>query len=516
MLNNAIVNIESLKRGLNPKSVFQNNTTPLFLLDPKNLADKELPVVREHSGLSRNQRRKYKLWAYDPRLTRIRMEAAQSILKNKLVESDIADKTSILDSIMEDMKGPVPSSQTHFKVDLPYDYEKQQKDAAAALEKLTQKLNKGGDEDEKDAKKKDKNIEQYREFKELEGIKKSVAADDLKEWGLEEDDTEDVDEVFNEIMSEPSYKSELIVPYPTRGRSEEGRSRGRADRGKYSQYQNIQREPRGSYQQYVPKSTKSKAMKDDHSDEFNKLGKEDMLKIAREKFDRANIGFTMDHSDHLLYMQNQYGFMIKPMIETYVQGIAKERQISITRKQENMIEQLSNVMLGMGKQLDSLKSVVQIQGELTSTLYGSVQLFNESNSSTKSLQEDLTELSVNANLTPSRTVKFVELEPSIKSNTYNTVQTVKAPSLKEKGKDKVGESSRNRKKGYDSMIEYIYVVLDHLGASDVMKSDQIIESLSEIITPDLCEKYLSLTNKVDKDSALRRLVEISLEMVDSD
>ncbi|DBA36840.1 TPA_asm: P [Zanthoxylum betacytorhabdovirus 3] len=355
-------------KKLNPNSFFSNNTIELFRRDPKELSDSELPIVTNFSGLSKNQRRKFKNWAFDPKWTRIRMEAAQKMLYEKMNSLELADKTSLMNEIMESLSSSeIPASQTHFKIP-----------------PLPNKETMGQSIDSKFSEENLKKDDRAGSKHYLESSGSTIGKDDFSWAELAEEESDeaiiedltkfdDIELDDNKLEGSIMHGKEDDLTSGTKNPSEQPTNLSIENKKRLSS------SPRGSFksrsgkfifpaaQKYKPKSKslspshpshRTTAMYEDHREARRVMG---------EMFHEFNVNLTREFVDDLMYHFNMHGYITEDMIFMYIKGIQKERQISLFKRQETLVSKLMETAAAYGKHLENLKSninVVQQMGDL--------------------------------------------------------------------------------------------------------------------------------------------------------
>ncbi|DBA36659.1 TPA_asm: P [Glycyrrhiza betacytorhabdovirus 1] len=330
---------------------FDNGTAPLFLKDPYTTPDSELPIVQAYSGLSRNQRRKYKNWAFDPSLTRQRMAAAQKMLSEKLNQSELKDTTSLMENIMESLKGEyIPKSQTHFEIP----------GSAIALvrEETADPLpveNLPKIDTEKWADVADEECEDNEEEENLLQVE-----NDLKE--------QVIDEAAKQISQIETASRNLKQEWVPKGRKVGNRKVSLSPPGsKKGNYNSKKRNMSYSPQHKSPSSV----------GEYLDIGEVECA--VKSSFYEHNVNLTREFKDDLIRLFNDFGFLTQEMITMYLAGIKKERQVSLSVKQENIITQLANTAAAFGKHLDSFQKNLVVQNEMTSHMISAGSLVGKGN-----------------------------------------------------------------------------------------------------------------------------------------
>nr|WPW57298.1 putative P protein [Styphnolobium-associated cytorhabdovirus] len=334
----------------NPNAFFANGTAPLFAIDPDRTPDEKLPVVQAYSGLSRNKRKKNKNWASDPEITRQRMANAQAQLTNRLAEGELKDKISYIDAIFDSLaKDGIPESQSHFTV--PASVVTQNAMKSSGTEPLTVK----------------------------QGTAQDVTV--AQKWADVVDSDEEVDEVIHvEPTPEEKALDQAIEQVTERfnkvvkGVSKKGRSVEDVKRSKVLSSVWRKRSPAGFGRRHVshsPRASRSPPAPEEISD-FNSA-----RKMISYMFNNENIGLSRHFEDDLIRLFNERGYLTEDLIYMYICGIRKERQNSLTNRQEALVSQLSTTAASYGKQLEILKTQIKILSGSDSYPVQKSQEFNE-------------------------------------------------------------------------------------------------------------------------------------------
>ncbi|DBA36769.1 TPA_asm: P [Phellodendron betacytorhabdovirus 1] len=332
-------------------SFFNNNTAALFLKDPNNLTDDQLPIVKGYSGLSRNQRRKYKNWAFDPKLIRQRMEAARVQLSEKLADSELQDKRSMLEGIIESLSGdPIPVAQTHFKI--PSEFEARVEAEMKAMKSPVPTSRVIKEEGPVSTKAKWGDIAEEYEKQQIEDLEKEQAEkikeDSKKE--LKKAESFNTNSSNESVNSENTDKSGNSSSYNRNVIKNFRRQQGHVPRGGFRvQYKN-----RSSHSPRGHKTT-------------GRLYDQDFESIRNmiiEMFIRFNINLNREMEDDLIYMYNTKEYMTPDMVEMYIRGVIKERQCSMVQRQEIMIDKLAHTAASFGRTLEGMKSQVGVMDQM--------------------------------------------------------------------------------------------------------------------------------------------------------
>ncbi|DBA36834.1 TPA_asm: P [Zanthoxylum betacytorhabdovirus 2] len=356
-------------KRLTPNSFFSNNTIELFKSDPKTLTDSELPVVTNFSGLTKTQRRKFKNWAFDPNWTRIRMEAAQKMLFEKMNDVELADKTSLMNEIMESLSTTtIPASQTHFQIPA-----------------LPKRANVGGSIDEKFMSQVTREKEDVtRMGSESQNSSTGVGKDDFSWAELADDDADDalIEDLskFDDINLKDDQ--DLVPEQETREREEKvdlGDSQRKEKNLSSEKKKWFNLSPKGSFKnrgsysgnigghRYKPKSKSLSPSHPSHKVSPIYEDHREARRVIGDMFHAMNVNLSREFLDDLMYHFNMHGYLSEDMIFMYIQGIQKERQTSLFKRQENLVTKLMETAAAYGKHLENLKSniaVVQQMGDL--------------------------------------------------------------------------------------------------------------------------------------------------------
>ncbi|DBA36828.1 TPA_asm: P [Zanthoxylum betacytorhabdovirus 1] len=372
------LNREILGRGkkLTLNSFFSNNTVELFRRNHRTLSDEELPLVTNFSGLSRNQRKKYKNWAFDPNLTRLRMDAAQKLLMEQMDNIELADKTSMMSEILESLAASqIPESQTHFKIpDLPVKSGSLTNDAAIPADNVEDKSSKGGEEISKSL----NSRSDIKSGSKMGGGTK-VGKDDFS-WAelADEDSDEAIVEnlaLYDAEKDNLDERTSVLVEKSVKESSGQSKNTGMEEyiKEKYSTQKPSKGHRVGASRGPTNKwSNKLKAKSLSPRPSVNRPSPvfEDhrvAKQVIQEMFHEFNINLLREFSDDLMFQFNMHGYLSEDMIFMYIRGILKERQVSMTKRQESISNKMAETSAALGKQLEQLKSniaIVQQMGDL--------------------------------------------------------------------------------------------------------------------------------------------------------
>ncbi|DBA36719.1 TPA_asm: P [Morus betacytorhabdovirus 1] len=373
--------------------LFLNNTAPLFLTkDPHKIPDDQLPIVPHYSGLSRNKRKKNKNWATDPDLTRKRMASAQEVLAKELKNLDILDRTSYLDSMIEDLPNcQFDKSQTEFVIPKPGDPDHYATDKAEMVGKaLTMKAL--SDYASKLNLKTDHEHEEEYEVDDEEGEKEMDDAFEENQTACEKKLTEaEYTKAISDVAHDLSDAPSSVRSAPIDNRSED---RGRTSilnkfpgqKGMKSWRPRAHREisrGREEHREFRPNtSSRKKHWKMEGSQDVKPERRVNDTYHGREErdfdefkrscsaiFDDNNVNIHGEHEDNMVFLYHKYeGKIDDPMIEMYIAGIKKERQTSLSKRHENIVHQLASTATALGKQLEIMKENNKVQQYLNETM----------------------------------------------------------------------------------------------------------------------------------------------------
>ncbi|DBA36782.1 TPA_asm: P [Pueraria betacytorhabdovirus 1] len=285
-----------------------NSKLPLgaiaLLQDHTKLANSQLPIVTEFSCLSRHQRKKYPNWATDPHLTRARMEAARELVKKGGLEGvTISNQSSLLEGLRDDIdNSEIPDSQAFFDVE-------KAKDSLKYLPMHN--------------------------------------ADDVENLYEDEEQRAIVESIGSE---EGSEKIEYL------GKSD-NKKQTKIDSNKTKEWR-----VKGSKKPtFRLSNTKREAMTSESSEtnadsvDFNIA---EFKEMVTSKFQNSNVNPKKEFMDELVYFYNTKKHVSQDMVDMYISGIKKERQISSLHQTEGITENLLKLSSALQKQLDTLKQQV--------------------------------------------------------------------------------------------------------------------------------------------------------------
>nr|WRO64936.1 phosphoprotein [Cytorhabdovirus sp. 'lycii'] len=435
-----------------PNSFFNNNSLPLFVFDPQTTPSDKLPIVKAYSGLSRNQRRKNKNWAFDPNLTRIRMENAQAMFAAKLAEGELIEKESYLNYVFDSLqKDEVPSSQTDWEIPRNLPIKKFSSPATAdaktgtsSCENPTKRWADSLEEDLVDeALIEAKRVDEEQFDKALESAAKEVVEEAMKP---------------NEhTFRPPGFRSAK----PKKAMSLPASKRGL----------------KPSYGRRHVSHSPTSARSSRSSEECMDYG--EVISMITHMFNAENVGLNRVFEDDLVRIYNEKGHLSEEAVYYYICGIKKERRNSLTNRQEALVTQMANTTAAFGKQLEIMKR----QNE---AFAGKMDRMREPTEVIKRREIDLKHLSSAPTQSLSRTINPVPITraPPAKETAYRPkekgisinepVVSTQPKEISNVNKETTGDRPKQDAKDKDP------VVPDPLSHRQQLMDEQDINNVTEI------------------------------------
>ncbi|DBA36653.1 TPA_asm: P [Gleditsia betacytorhabdovirus 1] len=416
-------------------SVFYHGVPELLLVEaPDRLKDEDLPVVRTHSFLSAGQRKRRNRrgidWAKDPNLTRYRMASARAAFEKEILGGELLDKTSHLEQIVEDLgRQEIPKSQTHFEI--PQDFK--MKTAPA------------------------------------------VPLSGHVEWGLESDnDEEDDEKIFNEEIEKAKSESDLPIQDPVDLAIERNKSPRYGKGDSKTRSTSVGAEAGGRY------NLRGKKMFQTAKDYYDILPKAEVMKYAKYAFASRDVKMQFEFSDQLMFLDNKMHGLSKSMIDMFLEGIIKERQISLSRTQEAITDNLSKSIAALAKQVDALKMSNETQVQICNTM-----IRNQHGKETPEISIPAKKVEFSSKVQNPTKVVYAPRSSPQRTSSAGTKEDMSHATWQIKNGTPASSSGTKT----DSTMEEKKILLIHLlsaaNAIDEMMLDEVVSKVAERIDDDM-------------------------------